>query len=255
MKTLNYTWTEWVAAATHSAKNWESNKDKIFGDSKVKLVDKDKKPWTGVRDWNTAVKIATEGYIPEGGFNSDIDNLAESENISALLDVSGSVVDVGLFLTGEPECMWEFQQAPSTKFIDLVINLANSGGVSADDLFEYAAKVYSLLIRLKQKNIEANVIGVIQTTMGSGYRINIDIHKQGQVFSPATLSAALHPMNLRRLYIGFTEGCDDYTSGSGRPQTPSVEEGQILLPSVEEIGSVDKIEEQILSALNSSIPA
>lgn len=252
MKTHNFTFAEWVAAATSSAHLCKADADSnIFN-----LVDKDKKPWSGVKTYAEAVKIAENGYVPNGGFDSEVGSeVSESSVIAAMLDVSGSVVDVGLFLTGEPECMWEFQQTPSTKFIDLVVNLGNHAGIEASDLFTYAAKVYSLVLRLKQKNIECNLTGTFQTNMGGGHRVNIELHKQGHVFSAATLSAALHPSSLRRLFVGYMQCQDDFVSGCGRPQTPSVEEGQILLPSVQDIGSVDQIEEQILSALDSSIPA
>jgi hypothetical protein len=251
MKTFNFTFAEWVAAATTCTPNEPNSEFNVH-----KIVDKDKKPWSGVKTFADAVDIANNGYVPKGGFDSEVGSEAsESSIISAMLDVSGSVVDVGLFLTGEPECMWEFQQVPSTKFVNLVINLSNNASVDASALFEYAAKVYSLVLRLKQKNIECNLTGVFQTNMGDGYRINIELHKQGSVFSAATLSAALHPSSLRRLFIGYMQSMSDYTFGCGKPQAPSVEEDEILLPSVQGIGSVDKIEERILSALESSIPA
>lgn len=251
MKTFNFTFAEWVAAATTCTPN------ELNSESNVReMVDNDKNPWSGVRTYADAVTIANNGYVPKGGFDSEVGSEAsESSIIAAMLDVSGSVVDVGLFLTGEPECMWEFQQVPSTKFVNLVVNLSNNAGVEAKDLFEYAAKVYSLVLRLKQKNIECNLTGVFQTNMGQGYRINIELHKQGSVFSAATLSAALHPSSLRRLFIGYMQSMSDYVSGCGRPQTPSVEEGEILLPSVQDMGGVDNIEERILSALETSIPA
>jgi hypothetical protein len=251
MKTHNFTFAEWVAAATSSVSK-ETNPEH----SVRTIVEKGKDSWTGTKTYAEAVKIAENGYVPKGGFDSEIGSeVSESSVIAAMLDVSGSVVDVGLFLTGEPECMWEFQQTPSTKFVNIVVNLSNRASVSSSDLFEYAAKVYSLVLRLKQKNIECNLTGAFRTDMGDGHQVNIELHKQGHVFSAATLSAALHPSSLRRLFIGFMESQDDYKAGCGRPQAPDVEEGQILLPSVQDIGSVDQIEEQILSALDSSIPA
>jgi hypothetical protein len=241
---LNFTFTEWVAEAARSAADYKKNTSKCPDPA---FICTDKK-FRGVSSFNEALRIASEGYIPEGGFDSDT-SIAEKLSIEALLDVSGSVVDVGLFLSGEPECIWEFQQVPTTKFIDLAINLGNAGRVEAKDLFAYAAKVYSLILSLKAKNIECNLRGLFKTSMGGGTTVSVDIHKQGQVFSPATLSAALHPSFLRSLFIGWCQGRDDYEWGCGSVLAPSANEGEIMLPSVQNIGSVDEIEEKIINQL------
>lgn len=245
-KNYSFTFTEWVAEAARSAADHEKNADKTLGDPAFTSTDKG---FMGVDNFNEALKIATEGYIPEGGFDSSV-SIAESNSIEAALDVHGSVVDVGLYLTGEPECMWEFQQVPSTKFIDLAINLGNPGRIEARDLFKYAAKVYALILNLKAKNVECNLRGIFRTTMGGGIEVSIDIHKQGQIFSPATLSAALHPSFLRALFIGWCQGRDDYEIGCGSALEPSARDGEILLPSVKDIGSVDDIEEKIINQLS-----
>lgn len=244
-KQYSFNFTEWVAEAARSAAEHTKNDSKI-NDPAFTSTDKS---FMGVDNFDEALKIATEGYIPEGGFDSSV-SLAESNSIEASLDVHGSVVDVGLYLTGEPECMWEFQQVPSTKFIDLAINLGNPGRIEARDLFKYAAKVYALILNLKAKNVECNLRGIFKTTMGGGITVSVDIHKQGQIFSPATLSAALHPSFLRALFIGWCQGRDDFEWGCGSVLEPSANEGEILLPSVKDIGSVEAIEEKIINQLS-----
>jgi hypothetical protein len=244
-KDYSFTFTEWVAEAARSAADHAKNANKTGGDPAFTSTDKS---FMGVENFAEAIKIAHEGYIPEGGFDSEA-SISESSSIEALLDVSGSVVDVGLFLSGEPECIWEFQQVPSTKFVDLAINLGNPGRIEAKQLFAYAAKVYSLILSLKQKNVECNLRGIFKTTMGGGITVSVDIHKQGQIFSPATLSSSLHPSFLRALFIGWCQGRDDFEWGCGSVLEPSPRDGEILLPSVKDIGSVDAIEERIINQL------
>lgn len=243
-KNYSFTFTEWVAEAARSAADHAKNANKC---SEPAFLSTDSN-FMGVANFDEALKIASEGYIPEGGFDSSV-SLAESNTIDAMLDVHGSVVDVGLYLSGEPECIWEFQQVPTTKFVDLAINLGNPARTDAKDLFKYAAKVYALIMNLKAKNVECNLRGMFKTTMGGGITVAVDIHKQGQVFSPATLSSALHPSFLRSLFLGWCQGRDDYEWGCGSVLEPSPRDGEILLPSVKDIGSIDDIEERIVNQL------
>lgn len=250
MKNLRFTFAEWVAEATRCAAEWD--KPSVRENPSVVMytdTSKEQAKWSGADSFEAAQQIMREGYVPKGGFNSEI-AIAEQQTITAMLDVSGSVVDVGMFLTGEPECMWEFQTAPTTRFADIVINLANPALTEARDLFAYADKVYALVMRLKTQNIECNITGVLNTDMGDGYNIEVEIHRQGQVFSPATISAALHPSMLRRMFIGYLQGQDNYRHGCGRVGAMNGYEGSIVLPSVHEAGDVDCLEQTILNSLS-----
>lgn len=63
-------------------------------------------------------------------------------------DVSGACVDMGLYMQGAPECMLEFTQRESNRFVDVYIGTGFSGSTSSDMVlrkYMYIVKLVDLL--------------------------------------------------------------------------------------------------------------
>jgi hypothetical protein len=75
-------------------------------------------------------------------------------------DVAGSVVDMGRYLDGEPECMIEFTQTEVElrgKILDIYFDLVVSGGMSTNAMTNYGIGVYSIVDALEQEGYRVNL--------------------------------------------------------------------------------------------------
>lgn len=69
----------------------------------------------------------------------------------------GSFVDVGRYVTGEPECMIDFSTYGQTQFIDVLIYLDSPGTVSSEKYFTFYAMILSVIDYLENNNYRAKV--------------------------------------------------------------------------------------------------
>lgn len=129
--------------------------------------DYDKNWRGGVESFDAAVNLAVEGW--EEGYR-EVEKMALPlfDKISSLVerpdvvhDIEGDFVDIGRFVSQEPECWQKFQnvitEGQGQKIVKIVLNQAASGGVSAKAMREKGGMVVSLINLLEYAGFRTEI--------------------------------------------------------------------------------------------------
>lgn len=178
--------------------------------------------WTGASDFKTALKLAREGW-PEGRdhvsrrserFQTFVHASGRVEDRAPTLvtGVAGSMVNVGLYLAGEPESMMSWQMHDATApVVELVLNITVSSSMGHQAIINRGAAACALvdLLELSGKRVEVTVALAVGTTTQEDdprhkyidYRVIVK-HAQDPLQIDQLAFALAHPSSLRR--IGFS---------------------------------------------------
>lgn len=222
----HFCFNEWV----NTVKSLDQSGDGKYGESE---------DFYGTKTLEQAYQIMDRGYIPEGGF--DPIEIGESERLSDIVtwDVVGAVPCVATYLSGLPHCMIDLTPSPVEKrFIKLAVQVNSNGGVGAQKMKDYNERVYHAIAALKEMGVEVDMAVLLRNNLdGTEETILVDICSGGEVFSPAILSAAMHPSFFRRLW--FIWAYDKYGSYGSSEIPDKVINGYHVLPSVNFASGVD----------------
>jgi hypothetical protein len=204
--------------------------------------------WAGTKTYEEAVALAVRGW-PEGAakvlaIRSQLDGyLRESTSAKSSsfgYDVVGDYVDVGRYLTGEPECCGvTVQEAECVRqpVIKIVVNLAVSSSVDEDAIFLRGAAVLAAVDLLESLGRRVELWGA-KGTLRKRDRGTHETH--------VLLKAASHPVDvdrlayclchrafIRRILFGVMEQDGfDPSGGKTRPHPVAVESGVVCVPEI-----------------------
>ena len=170
--------------------------------------------WTGSRDMKHALELLEVGW-PEGL----VEMKGMVENIERVLldriprptvhrDLSGSDVDIGAYLSGEPENMLEWQAQPAnSEGIKLVVNGSASAGVSARVIKARGAVVVATIHAMQMLEIPVELWGVWASSRDRYHsETRIQISRPGYELDIERVAFILaHPSMLRRIAFGIWE--------------------------------------------------
>ena len=167
--------------------------------------------WAGSVDFADAVNQARTGLELE-----KIDlavNGAEkltSSVIAPVYGVSGAYVDVSMFLTGEPECMVDFQPQETTRYVTLFVDVAEMSEVTKKQFELKAIAAGCLVDELESNGVRVELIAVGYTHITKGgpnvyLESRVTIKKFMEKLSLAQLTGALATSYFRRLTFAFIE--------------------------------------------------
>ena len=192
-----------------------------------KSSDRDGGSWAGnTNSLREAVQLGHKGYEE---IRPEVEKLLStlSEQIDNRLDivneleyaVSGGAVDVGRWLTGEPECMFSFVPTPNArmgKVVRLFIDYGASGSYSAKFIQQRGIVICALVDALQKMRIATEVWGETAIT-GSGNAIHTTVVKlhdaTAQMDIDELMFALANPSMLRRITFsvremaGFGDSC------------------------------------------------
>ena len=192
----------------------------------------------GTSSFDDAAKLAREGWKEGVGrvqkIRSTIANAVQSfvsRRAEAIgYDVYGEYVDVGRFLTGEPECFGVrvSDDSVSKKVVRINVNLGVSGSVSHEVIFARGAVAVAAIDVIESSGCRVEVYGVHGSLKCSGGKIHethVLLKSANQPLDIDRLVFALcHPSSLRRLCFAVMEKygirADDST-----PHEVNVDEG------------------------------
>ncbi|WP_080056881.1 DUF7192 family protein [Spirosoma aerolatum] len=84
--------------------------------------------------------------------------LALPERLNPSYDVAGDFVDVGLYLSGEPECMFNYDaQFDQSKFIDVTIRIGRPSRTEDYKVFYYYANVLQAIDILESQGLRCRI--------------------------------------------------------------------------------------------------
>lgn len=116
-------------------------------------------------------------------------HLAEVSDYTTRHDVSGTDVDVGRFLDGEPECMVDFQPGPAQRrTVTVAFNVFISSGVDRQRFLRRGAAIAALVDALERSGLRCEVIMHFR---GMGRREVLDVE--------TVLKPVAEPLDLERL--------------------------------------------------------
>jgi hypothetical protein len=189
-----------------------------------KTSDKDKGAWAGgTANLKAAVALGHNGYDEirpevERMFTEMESQLAERLEIAfqTQFGYTGSVVDVGRYLSGEPECMLDFVPEPSARMgrvVRIIVNGIASASVSADRIKKRGVVVCALVDAIHKLGMGVEVYVEFPTNdrglnnpKGTVHTMLVKLHSSEQMLDINNLMFALcHPSMLRRISFSVME--------------------------------------------------
>jgi len=185
--------------------------------------------WDLKAGWDGAIKMAKEGW-PEGLKRMqkvaellEMPSGARSYEPQPVLAVAGDEVDIGAYLSGEPECMmdWEVRATPSFgKVVKIVCHLTANASVSANAMFRRGSLAYLIIDALESCGIRCEVWGLVKCSTcgnrdeGPDFLAQVCLKDADQPIEPDRLAYMLaHPAVFRRLGFRLMELTPEYTRG------------------------------------------
>ncbi|ASW31558.1 hypothetical protein SEA_GUUELAD_135 [Mycobacterium phage GuuelaD] len=168
--------------------------------------------FSGVASIDEACDKAQRGLPEEGVKVLDTSRaLADSAmrqvsayDMESTYDVAGSYVDMGRFVTGEPECMIQttFDEVPVTRpVVTIVSNINASGGIDKDDLRERGRLIVAL-IKAVETSGRSTELWVDSTNQARGNRFSeLDEYFRISV----KIKAASQPLDMGAVMYAFTD--------------------------------------------------
>jgi len=190
--------------------------------------------------FDEAVALASTGWA-EGArrcnqLRASIDSLVRDTVVKKQAgygwEVAGDCVDVGKYLTGEPEC-WITQvpggESTAGPVVRLVANVAASAVVSAESLFARGAIVFATIDLLESLGHRVELTVARGTTVnGKTLNIFVPVKSANQPLDPDRLAFCLcSPAFLRRLTWSVSEH-HGFIPKQTKPASVPIEHGEIL---------------------------
>ena len=196
----------------------------------------------GVRSWEEATKLVNDGWEEGreyvGKILSDIqvaDNYVNKAKV--VHDVVGAFVDMGAFVSGEPECMMRRVKKPvKRKVARILVGLSASCAISAETLRWRGAAALALIDRLEETGIRCEVdMGLCNHVRASYWTIVANVKGASEPLHLDRMAFHLaHPASLRKIMWSFAEASDAKLAnqhsfnGNGHYGMPVSEIGQHL---------------------------
>lgn len=186
----------------------------------------------GTSTWEEAVKLIECGW-PQGltKMNATIENLEIAlgrlqENFALTWDVTGDMVDVGAFCSGDPEHMISFPADRSVgkgRIIEISLDICAHGMVSTETFFRRGAVVCALIDYFILRGYGVEVLGYFGVYFkGKIGSIATPIHRAGEILDMDRIAfCCAHASFFRRFFFSLMEnllGINDQSEpGYGRP--------------------------------------
>lgn len=157
-----------------------------------------------------AVRESLEGRAVKefASMYDSISNIvAPKNNTTSVYDVVGGFVDIGAFMSGEPECMVDFMPDHSRgKSVTLAIQFNDCGGITAQQLLYKGAVACCVAETLNALGVSTRIVLVCWNRMSRGEKslVTITLSDYGQRFDVYQLSGTASAPNFwRRILFAY----------------------------------------------------
>ena len=187
----------------------------------------ERRDWSGDATFAECVRMLRHGWKPADKYNAAglADRVraksGDADRYNVAFDVSGDFIDVGAFLTGEPEC-WGYTEVSTVpvRKVDIIVNLTASAGVSAKQMKQRGIAIAALIDNLRKRH-EVTLKAVFVARGGTGTKhalaeFQIDTKR---LYSPDLLYFYLaHPGFFRKVGFRVLEIAEEiYSCGMNTP--------------------------------------
>ena len=168
----------------------------------------------GTETWEEAVDLALHGWKDglehlEVAYKQVMTAMAETD-IEYFWDVTGHVFDVGVVLSGEPECWLNTREAESKRTMRLMVNVGVSVGVTTEVITNRGAAIVALIDELQKAGF------IVELTITAATRRYVSHHPDSyiQTFvemgtTPLDMDAVAfalgNPALPRRMFFAYKE--------------------------------------------------
>jgi hypothetical protein len=192
--------------------------------------------WSQSRDLQDATNKASEGWHdirPEVDIVLDVLEERLAERLSSLyvneFAMSGSSVDMGRFVTGEPECMVEWAPMPEEsmgRVVKILVSGTASSMISAEDIKRRGIAILALIDSLHKMGVGIELWWESPIKGSSDKRTYSTVVKMHDSSEPMDIDSIMfamaHPSMLRRLVFSVQElsptaSQQNVGGGYGRP--------------------------------------
>jgi hypothetical protein len=199
--------------------------------------------WHGTANFQQALDLAGKGWAEgaakaaelRASIDHAVHDVINARSSSYTFDVSGEFVDVGRYLSGEPECFGTDSQEAGNNVrpvVKLCVNIAASGAVSPESLVVRGAAIVAAIDILEALGRRVEVWackGSESRKAGkAAYEIHVLVKRADQPLDVDRLAFAVaHPACLRRLFFSVMER-RGYLPGQCYPAAVDGGEGAIV---------------------------
>jgi hypothetical protein len=171
-----------------------------------KEVSNSRTNFTGVRNWEQALKNAREGKEVDK-IDAVLNQVTKGQIKETMsMSVAGAYVDIGAYLGGSPDNMVMFEQEENPKFATIVIDIVESSGVDQEYFTNKAIATAYLVDSLQNNGFRVEVIGVCGVVIkGILHEMVFTIKKHEQHLSIAQVSGCIISSFFRRIGFGWIE--------------------------------------------------
>lgn len=215
-KHVSYTYSEFVNYAKTRVRSEKSKQ----GSEKSR---KEKGEWNGNLTFEEAIETTTTGW-DSGLKQLDLtDGILTENGFKFNPSVQGSFVNIGNYLQGLPDNMWELKSESEFTLpqITIYVNLSYSSGQDGKKAIRFCQTIAGI-VNEYQKNHNVRLVGLIGSTQDNDkkYLVEVVIKDYDQRFVLNNVCFAFHPSFFRRLYFAHLEG-EEFMSPWGYGQTIS----------------------------------
>jgi len=174
--------------------------------------------WAG-GSFEQAVALANDGWQDTvSDINTKISDVSETLKFAPTVDVTGDVVDMDLFLTGEPECMISYPLQPrEVASVSIMVPICYSSMVDAESAKKRALAVAGAIEDFRFRGIMVTVYAYL-CIAGKRDKLAVSLVKLADsryAFDQGRVTyGAGHPTMLRQLMFAFEDGwnSEDHTT-------------------------------------------
>lgn len=171
----------------------------------------DDERFRGTKDMAEAITIAHDGYELDT-ISAKLDGIRSQAGyeLKPTFQVSGGVVEMGLYMEGIPECMIDFEQIEAHRFVHLILGVTEAGGIDSNQILNRAAAMCSIVDGLESDNyrIKVSLAVTSEKFAGGSHSIMTFVEVKGykDIMSVANLAGVLHTSFFRRILWANDEG-------------------------------------------------
>lgn len=205
-----------------------------------------------------AMKIQKEGYIPPAGLVKMPTFTADTDTVYMERAVVGQFPDVAAYLRGEPESMYNMVFDPQpTPTVHLAAMMNVTGGISAESQQKHADEVYNCIRALQNAGNQVTLTALFYNSFSGGKyeSLQVEILKEGQVLSAATLGARFHLCFYRVCWFSWATLHFNSCGCSQRPPEYVDEGKRLVIPSVEFMPKGQNVSEFVKEGLRKKMGA
>ena len=162
---------------------------------------------------------------------------AEGTTQGTIASTSGAYLDIGAFISGDPECFQEFAPIETPRGLVLGINLSAAGMVKKEQLANKGAVMLAISDTLEKAGFTVSLMAIFSGTSYGAKKVKelykFPLKRAGERVDENQLAYwCCHDSAIRQLFFSFqdTQATEEYVeafkleSGRGRPRTPKAGE-------------------------------